>query len=158
LRKADFITGIILTTLGLITLVFALKLGWDLPSVQQDGWYTAPGLVPAGAAALLMVQGAFLTFHAFKEGGGWKREDYARLKAALTNPSVKRAVLAASLLVAYVFGLVGRVHFILAGFLFLAAFMFLFKAAAWWKILLIAASASIAIGLLFEHLARIPLP
>jgi hypothetical protein len=158
LRKADFITGIILAAFGGIAFALALKAGWDLPAVRQDGWYTAPGLVPAGAALLLLGLGTYLSLDAFKQRGGWSRQDFAQLKAACAEPALRRIVLTASLLLVYVFGVVGRVHFVLASFLFLAAFMFLFKAAAWWKVLVISASVSAAIGFLFQHLARIPLP
>ncbi len=158
LRKADFITGIMLAALGLAAFALSLKLGWDLSVVQRDGWYTAPGLVPAAAAIVLFLLGSALSFHAFQEGGAWKHEDFSRLKAAIADPASGRSALAALLLMVYVFGLLGRVHFILASFLFLVAFMFLFKATAWWKILSISAIVSTAIGIVFEHLARIPLP
>jgi hypothetical protein len=158
LRKADFITGILLALFGLVALVLTLNFRWDLPAVQRDGWYTAPGVLPASASGLLILLGCLLSFHAFKQGGAWKREDSAQLKRALASPAFKRALLAAVLLLVYVFGLVGRVHFIGASFLFLAVFMFVFKAGSWWKILLIAGAASCAIGFVFENLARIPLP
>jgi hypothetical protein len=158
LRKADFITGILLALFGLMALIFTLNFRWDLPAVQRDGWYTAPGLLPASASALLILLGCFLAFHAFKQGGAWKREDFAQFKDAVAGTAFKRGLLTAVLLLVYAFGLVGRVHFIAGSFLFLAAFMFLFKAGSWWKILLISSVASFAIGFLFENLARIPLP
>lgn len=158
LRKADFVTGLVLAAIGLTAFVLSLDFGWDLSSVQRDGWYTAPGLVPAAAALLLVLLGCSLSYYAFKDGGGWKYQDLPRLKPMLASPAFGRVALTAVLLMVYVFGLVGRVHFILASFLFLAAFMLLFKATAWWKVLVISAVASTAIGLVFERLARIPLP
>jgi hypothetical protein len=158
LRKADFAAGIGFTVFGLLVLLATLNFQWDLPAIQQAGWHTAPGLIPASAAVLLMLQGIFLSVHALRHGGGWRREDWRRLKQSVSSPEARRAWLMALLLAVYVYGLVGRVHFILASFLFLAVFMFLFKAGRWWMILLISAGASSGIGLLFQYAARIPLP
>jgi hypothetical protein len=158
LRKLDLLTGIIIALFGLIVLLVTLSFRWDLPSVRQAGWYTAPGIVPAGVAIILILQGVGLTIQALRRGGTWQRGDLARVKETLASPAARRSALVASLLLVYVFGMVGRIHFTISSFLFLAAFMFIFRAGAWWKIVLISSLASGAISFVFEGVARVPLP
>jgi hypothetical protein len=50
------------------------------------------------------------------------------------------------------------VHFTLASFLFLAAFILLFDKGPIWRALLISGVASVSISFLFQQLAGIPLP
>jgi hypothetical protein len=158
LRKADLVTGVAISLFGTLALVGALNFRWDLASVQQAGWYTAPGIIPVGVAIVLILQGFALSAHALRNGGRWRREDLAQIRQALNSDAVRRAALVALLLSIYVFAMIGRIHFTFASFLFMAAFMLLFKAGVWWKLLLIAAIASVGISFVFNGIARVPLP
>ena len=157
-RKADLLTGLGIAFFGLATIAVTLTFRWDLASVRQAGWYTAPGILPVGVAIILVLQGTLLSVHAARNGGMPEGGDVTRVRETLTSAPVRRAAVTAVLLAVYVFVLVGRLHFTLASFLFLAAFMFHFRAAAWWKTLLISAGAAAGISFLFEGLARVPLP
>lgn len=158
LRKADFVTGIGFVLFGLVAVGASLSLRWDLASVQQAGWYTAPGLVPLGVGVLLAFQGAILTLQSLRRGGRWERGDMDRAVRGAGSRPARRVAVVALLLVVYVFGMVGRLHFTLASFIFLVAFMYMFRAGAWWKILLVSAGAAVAVSYLFEGVARVPLP
>lgn len=158
LRRADTVTGVVLAIFGCAALILAMNFRRDLVSVQQAGWYTAPALVPMMVAAILTAQGILLSFHSLRRGGRWSRHDIAHVRQALRAAPVRRAALVALLLAVFVFGMVGRVHFTLASFLFMLVFMALFRAGAWWKMLLVSGGAAVAISFLFEGLARVPLP
>ena len=158
LRRADTVTGVVLAIIGCAALILAMNFSRDLVSVQQAGWYTAPGMIPMMVAAILTVQGILLSIHSLRRGGRWSRSDIAEVRQAARSAPVRRAALVALLLAVYVFGMIGRIHFTLASFLFMLAFMALFRAGAWWKVLLVSASAAVAISFLFQGLARVPLP
>jgi hypothetical protein len=158
LRKADLVAGVAVSAFGFAALLLALNFRWDLASVQQAGWYTAPGIIPVGVSIVLILQGLALSVHAWRTGGRWADGDIDRVRQSLGSEPVRRTGLVALLLVAYVFLMIGRLHFTFASFLFMAAFMWLFRAGVWWKILLIAGAASVSISYVFQGLARIPLP
>jgi hypothetical protein len=158
LRKADFITGVLLVFFGLGALVLVVGFRWDLPTVRAAGWYTAPGVVPAVVAGLIVLLGVRLSVFAWRNGGRPESSDLMQIRSRLTDPEVVRGALVAGLLSVYVFGVVGRVPFVPATVGFLAAFMLLFRAGAWWKVIPIAVAMSLAVSLLFERVARIPLP
>jgi hypothetical protein len=139
-------------------LVLVAGFRWDLPTVRAAGWYTAPGVVPAVVAALIVLLGSRLAIFAWRDGGRPERADLRRVAEHLKRPEAVRGASVAALLALYVFGVVGRVPFVAATFAFLVAFMLLFRAGAWWKVLLVAGSVTAAIAVLFERVARIPLP
>lgn len=150
--------GVGLILFGLIVVVASLRMSWDIAHVQDAGWYAAPGVIPLGVAAIIILQGISLARHALREGGRWERGDLALIRRGLTSEAVRRGALVALLLAVYVFGLVGRVHFTLASFLFIAAFILLFGKGPIWRALLISGVASVSISFLFQQLAGIPLP
>lgn len=158
LRKADLGMGVGLILFGLIVVVGSLRMSWDIAHVQGAGWYAAPGFIPLAVAIVIMLQGLLLTRHALREGGRWERSDLAQIRVSLVSESTRRGGLVALLLVVYVFGLVGRLHFTLASFLFIATFILLFGKGPIWRALLISGAASVSISFLFQQLARIPLP
>lgn len=158
LRKADLGMGVAAIVFGLIVVVASLRMSWDIANVQDAGWYAAPGVIPLGVAVIVTLQGLLLALNALREGARWERGDLANFRNGLSSAPVRRAALVALLLAVYVFGLVGRVHFTLASFLFIAAFILLFGKGPVWRALLISGAASVSISFLFQQLAGIPLP
>jgi hypothetical protein len=158
LRKADLGMGVGLILFGLIVVVATLRMSWNIAHVQGAGWYAAPGFIPLGVSIVLILQGFFLARHALREGGRWEKGDLVQIRKSLASESTRRSALVALLLSVYVFGLVGRLHFTLASFLFIAAFILLFRKGPIWRALLISGVASVSISFLFQQLARIPLP
>lgn len=159
MRKADFITGIILLLGGGYFLCESLKMPWKgLSGTFEGEYYTAPGFLPVIITSILMILGAFLTYSAYKEGGRIKRDDLKKVIAALKTVESKRIMIMILIIVFYAFGLISRVHFTLATFLYLTVFMFVFKAGSWYRVLLTAGIVAGVISYAFGNLMQIPLP
>ena len=125
MAKADFVTGLVLTTLGIATLVESLR----MPRFEHLNInpYTVPGLVPGMLGAIILILGAALFLRAAR-AGGWRL--FARAPDATAwwaDPGARRLLLSVALCLAYAAGLVGRLPFGLATFLFVAAFVVLFE-------------------------------
>ena len=120
LNTADFVTGIVLVTLGVAVVVASL----DMPRFAERNInpYTVPGLVPGMLGAVLTVLGAALFGRAAKRGG-W------RFSAARHEDDSGRGRLALALVLTlgYAAGLVGWLPFWLATALFVGGFVALFE-------------------------------
>jgi hypothetical protein len=99
-----------------------------------------------------------LAFDASKEGGRIIKNDLSKAIASLTTVEGKRILTMILIIVFYIFGLVGRINFTLATFIYLMTFMFIFKAGSWYRLLLIAGVVSGLISYAFGNLMQIPLP
>jgi putative tricarboxylic transport membrane protein len=164
--KADFVTGLVLVALGIATLIESLRMPRFVELNVNP--YTVPGLVPGALGAILLALGAVLFLRAAR-AGGWRlsvREPGAARVSS--DPAARRLVLSVALCLAYAAGLVGRLPFWLATFLFVAAFVALFE----WPLaaspgdrrlrllfaLAFGAAVAAAVTLLFEHLFLVRLP
>lgn len=116
--RADLLSGLAWVAFGAAVIAAA----WAMDRFEAQGatLYSMPGLVPGLLGGMLVLLGALLCARALREGAlaaggalwpGWN----ARLLAAM----------AAMLL--YALGMVGRMPFWLATFLFVAAFIALFE-------------------------------
>jgi putative tricarboxylic transport membrane protein len=130
--------------------------------------YTVPGLVPGALGAIILALGAVLFLRAAR-AGGWRLAERAPDAAPWSGGSgVRRVLLSIALCLAYAAGLVGRLPFWLATFLFVAAFVILFE---WplaadrsdrtrrvlWPVLL-AAAISAATSFVFQEIFLVRLP
>ena len=158
LRKADALTGIALVVLGLVVYRETLKFPRDLPSVQASGWYSGPWIVPGTAALVLALMGAGLFVFAVRNGGRWTVADWGTLLGAVRRLEFRRILTVMGLLVAYIGIAIGRIHFTLATFLFMVAFMGIFRATSIIRILAISAVSSVVVSWVFNVLGRVPLP
>jgi riboflavin transporter FmnP len=164
--KADFVTGLVLTTLGIATLVESLR----MPRFEHLNInpYTVPGLVPGMLGAIILILGAALFLRAAR-AGGWRLLTRAPDATAWwADPGARRLLLSVALCLAYAAGLVGRLPFWLATFLFVAAFVVLFE----WPLaadraerlrrvifaLVFAALVSTAVTWVFQHVFLVRLP
>jgi hypothetical protein len=123
--KADFVTGLIFMALGLAVAVESLR----MPRFEQLNVnpYTVPGLVPGILGAIILVLGAVLFLRAARQGG-WRLAGRAPdAKPFLADPGTRRLLLSVALCLLYATGLVGRLPFWLATFVFVAAFVVLFE-------------------------------
>jgi len=164
--KADFVTGLVLIALGIATLVESLR----MPRFEHLNInpYTVPGLVPGGLGAIILILGAAL-FLRTARAGGWRLLERAPDAAAWwADPGARQLILSAALCLGYAGGLVGRLPFWLATFLFVAAFVVLFE----WPLaadradrlrrvlfaLVFAALVSAAVTWVFQHIFLVRLP
>jgi Tripartite tricarboxylate transporter TctB family len=123
--KADFVTGLVLIALGIATVVASL----NMPRFAELNInpYTVPGLVPGALGLVILILGAALFVRAAR-AGGWRLMDRAAgHRSPWSDPGTRNLALAALLCLAYAAGLVGRVPFWLATFLFVAAFVAAFE-------------------------------
>lgn len=159
--RADFITSIVLTALGIATLAES----WRMPRFTDTGSspYSAPGLVPGMIAVAIAVLGAILCFRSV-----------AALRASApsgereTTGGWLRALAALALCGLYAIVLVGRFPFWLATFLFVLAFIIGFEASdrelggmSVRRIavgVVVAALASAAVSYVFQEIFLVRLP
>jgi putative tricarboxylic transport membrane protein len=122
--KADFVTGLLLVALGIAVVVESLR----MPRFEQLNVepYTAPGLVPGVLGAVLLMLGAILFLRAAR-AGGWRLGSGGGRAVGGADQGLRRLLLAVALCAGYAAGLVGRLPFWLATFLFVAGFVALFE-------------------------------
>jgi putative tricarboxylic transport membrane protein len=123
--RADFLTGLFL----IVGNAYVILESWRMPRFQDLGAHplSAPGIVPAFLAAILIIFGAILVGRAVRAGG--HRLDLSREKAGviLGRPGNRRLLLTAALCVGYAGVLIGRVPYALATGLFIFLFVVLFE-------------------------------
>lgn len=120
--RADFWFSIVLIALGLAVIVES----WRMPRFEalQINPYTVPGLVPGALGVVILVLGGALCLRAARAGGwrlGGGRDRW------LADPGIRRLLLSMALCLLYAGGLVSRLPFWLATWLFVAGFMALFE-------------------------------
>jgi hypothetical protein len=160
LRKCDVAFGILLiiVSIAFFGMAFSMPIRAIGRASQGPELSTAPGLLPMVISAALCVFGVILVVSAFREGGRITRADLKKAAAKLKTPESKRMGLIGLIIMLYAFGLLKNVHFLLATFMYLAVFMFLFKAAHPVKIIIICGITAALIWFLFGRVALIPLP
>lgn len=121
LPRADFITGVVLSVIGLGAFVVSL----DMPRFEERNVnpYTVPGLVPGALALVLVLLGGLLAGRAIR-AGAWRTR---RASAAPAAPDLRQIGLTLALTLGYAGVLVGRLPFWLATFLFVFAFVVVFE-------------------------------
>ncbi len=122
--KADFVTGLVLIALGAAALALSLR----MPRFEELNIepYTAPGLVPGVLGAIILLLGGILCLCAAR-AGGWRLGAGRGRSVWLADTGVRRLLLAILLTLTYAAGLVGRLPFWLATWLFVTAFVGLFE-------------------------------
>jgi hypothetical protein len=123
--KADFITGLVFVAFGAAVVVESLR----MPRFEEldINPYTVPGLVPGILGAIILVLGAVLVLRAARAGGWRIMERASDATPLLADPGTRRLLLSVILCVGYAGGLIGRLPFWLATFVFVAAFVVLFE-------------------------------
>jgi putative tricarboxylic transport membrane protein len=157
--RADFVTGLAFALLGLAVVWASL----EMPRFADRNInpYTVPGLVPGALGAIILVLGAALLVRAAL-AGGWRLSGVS----FPGGPGVRRLLMALILCLGYAAGLVGRMPFWLATFLFVAAFVVLLewpqgKGRRWWRLALAmayGAAISAAVTLVFQEVFLVRLP
>jgi putative tricarboxylic transport membrane protein len=163
--KADFVTGLVLIALGIATVAASLAMPRFAELNVEP--YTAPGLVPGVLGVVILVLGGALFVRAAR-AGGWRLLDRTSGGSWWSDPGARNLALAALLCLAYAGGLVGRMPFWLATFLFVAAFVAAFE----WTLartrkqrlgrlafaVIFAALVSAAVTLVFQDVFLVRLP
>ncbi len=156
LRKLDIVFGAVLVVLGIVFALQSYKMPWN--GISGGGVMAAPGLLPLIVSLIIAVCGIILIVSAWKEGARISREDIKDVFRTLGSRQAIRIYIMLLIIGAYIFGLVGRIHFALATFIFLAAFFLYVRAGKWWSCLILAAVVAAVISYAFGTLLSIPLP
>jgi hypothetical protein len=166
MKKADYLTGLALILLS----VYVLAASWRMPRMEhlQAHPLSAPGIVPAFLALVLLIFGLILVARSVKAGGhrlGLSREGIRKI---LADPGNRRLLLTAVLTFAYAGILVGHAPYGLSTGLFVFVFVSAFEwrrgasFREWRRIGLAAAILAIivatAVSYAFERLFLVTLP
>lgn len=158
--KLDILFGLGGITVSVFALIEALKM--PVEELYNCKWYTAPAMLPIICSVIVGGLCLVLVFQSFRRCGGIQKQDVSAALAYFKSKQFLRLLLAIALLTIYLFVPLGRVHYILATFLYLFASMFLFRDKTLVKhivlLLVLSLTVSIAVGLCFSELAKIPLP
>lgn len=163
--RADLIVGFAFALLGLLVVVEA----WRMPTLAELGVepWSAPGVAPALIGAGLLLMGLLLAVRAVREGA---REAGRRLvdELGFDGSAVRRLALGLALTAGYAVGLVGRMPFRLATFVFVLAFVLLFRLPqiagvrarlrAALLAAVLAAATALSVGFVFETVFYVRLP
>jgi hypothetical protein len=153
--KADFVMGVILMLFSLLIVVESLR----MPTFEKDwgGFYAAPGFVPLILGISLFGMSLFLCLRAVRKHGHKIGATRERLKGLVRAKPAQRWCLT----VCYAFGyffVLGHIHFAVATFLALFAFMATFSRQKIHYLAVISALVSAAVYLVFSRLFLVPLP
>ncbi|MDR1625160.1 MAG: tripartite tricarboxylate transporter TctB family protein [Spirochaetia bacterium] len=160
LRKCDVAFGTFLIIVSIVFFVMAFKMPILAIGRASQGpeLSTAPGLLPMTVSATLCALGIILVISAWREGGRISGKDFRNAIAKVKTDESKRMALICLIIMLYAFGLLKRVHFSLATFIYLSVFMFLFKATHPVKMIIICGITAALIWFFFGRVALIPLP
>ena len=144
----DLVAGVLLVIFGIYIVIDALHMK------VYNTFIDAPGFFPTIVGSVITVLGAILAFIGFKLGGWTELKEVANgaaLKRFITNESTVRVLILIAMMVVYIYGLLGRVHFIIATSIYLIAnFLYLKATKQWWMSIIIAVVTSVAVYYAFK--------
>lgn len=160
LRKNDLFASFVLLVVSIFALVNSMKMTFfvEIPGVDADGWFVAPGVFPLGLSIGLTLMAVFVLSVAIKEGGMIHRKEWKKAQETIMSHDSLVTLAEVGLLLLYAFVLLGRVHFAIATALYLFFAMLIVKAARWYTIGIVSVTVALAISFVFGNLFKIPLP
>ena len=152
----DFVSGILIVLFGIFIVVDALNMK------IYNTFLDAPGFFPAIVGGVIIVLGGVLAFIGFKLGGLTEFKEVmngAFLKAFVTSDATVRVLILILMMVVYICGLLGRMHFIIATSIYLIAnFLYLKAMKQWWISIIIAIAMSAIVYYAFKLGFNITMP
>ncbi len=155
IAAADLVMGVLLVIFGGYLIESSLKM-----KVYRT-FLDAPGFFPLLLGCIFIILGGMMTFTAIKRRGfhHLKRTFSGETFGALfRNAKFKRVMVLTGLMVVYIFGLIGRIHFTIATVIYLFLTFLFLKSTSIIKITIISVVTSLAISSLFTRVFHIPLP
>jgi len=124
LRRADFITSIILILFGLWLLYETFQMPMkDTYGGVENVWYVSPALMPLIISIGIILLGIVLFIQSLKTGGAQKFINGLKEKRKGISESLIRFFIILLLLITYVYLFIPKVDFFLASMLFLFVFI-----------------------------------
>ena len=152
----DFVSGIALVLIGIFIFVDALNMK------IYNTFLDAPGFFPAIVGVVIAVLGAIVAFIGFKLGGAAQLKEIFKgesLKTFITHEETIRVLILIAMMVVYIWGFLGRMHFIIATSIYLIAnFLYLKATKYWWLSIIIAVAMSAAVYYAFKFGFNITMP
>lgn len=159
-RRHDFVVAALFWLISAFIFVDSIRLTFDitLPGIETNVWLVAPGLLPLFFSGGLLLMFTWLLFVSAREGAFRGHFTGSALRSGIANRETLSKLIQMLLLVIYVFGLLGRVHFGIASGLYLIAAMLVARAARPLTVIIISVVFSGLITFVFGTLMKIPLP
>lgn len=122
--KADFITALFLSFLGLAVLIISL----GMPNFRNLGAnpYSAPGIVPAFLGVVLFILGMVLLIRSISRKGYYIKFSFPGIILLFKQSSVKRLIIALILSLMYVF-LLGKINYFILSFSYIFIFILAYE-------------------------------
>ncbi|PIE32082.1 hypothetical protein CSA56_16595 [candidate division KSB3 bacterium] len=123
--KADFVTSIVLVLFGIAVFILSVK----MPKMEELGAdpYSAPGIVPGFLGGIIAFLGVVLFWRSLRQGGARLELSGEKWAAFFRDNAYRRVLLTSLLGVIYGIGLLGRVPYVLATFVYVLVFVVLFE-------------------------------
>ena len=152
----DFVSGIALVLFGIFIFVDALNMK------VYNTFLDAPGFFPAIVGVVIAVLGAIVAFIGFRLGAVAQLKEVFKgesLKTFITHEETIRVLILIAMMVVYIWGFLGRMHFIIATSIYLIAnFLYLKATKYWWLSIIIAVAMSAAVYYAFKFGFNITMP
>lgn len=151
-RNGDFLIGAAFVLFGGFVVFESLR----MPYWEKDTFMMSPGIVPLISGAVLALLGLIYGGKAMYAGAwrGW----HAWGKGLSSDPEMHRLVILVGIVALYAVGLVGRVNFLLATFLFHALVFAYLRIGGWVKWGGYSVGATLLVAVLLPKLFDMPLP
>ncbi len=123
--KADFITSILLIIFSLAIVIISIR----MPRMEELGAnpYSAPGIVPGFLGIIIFMLSLTLCIKSFLKNG-YKIDLHKKtIRAFFQDQATIRVLLTLLISIIYGVGLLGNIPYILATFLYVAAFIMFFE-------------------------------
>ena len=151
-RKAakDLFSGILLVIFGIYIVHEALNLK------IYNTFIDAPGFFPSIVGSIIAILGGVLAFIGFKLGGLREIKEICNFKAIkdfIVSENTTRVVILIAMMVIYIWGFLGRIHFIAATSIYLTVnFLYLKATEKWWLSVIIAVLTSFIVYYAFKFI------
>jgi hypothetical protein len=154
-RKQDIYAGGILIVLALFVIVES----WRMPR-EFLGFpaYAGPGVVTGLLGLGLLGMAVTLLVRACRRPGAGVSISRAEVHAYLANPQSRRLGLVLLISSAYLLSLGRGIPYYITTGTYLITTMAVFRAAAWWVILLVSGLATAGLAIVFNMIFLVPLP
>jgi Tripartite tricarboxylate transporter TctB family len=155
LRRQDFYTGLILCAVSLGVILES----WRMPR-ELLGWpaYAGPGIVTGLLGLGLLGLAITLLIRAWRRPGASLSTSLAEVRKYLTDSRTHRLGIMCLLSAVYLLILGRGIPYAFTTASYLILTMLLFRATAWWAILVISGVTTAAIAFVFNRIFLIPLP
>jgi hypothetical protein len=154
-RRQDAIAGVILIAFSLFIIVESWRMPRDLLGFPA---YAGPGMVTGLLGLGLLVMGLALLMRALRRPGARVAVSRAEIRAYLDHPQTRRLGLVLLISSAYLLSLGRGIPYYITTGAYLVLTMAVFRAAAWWVILLVSGLATAGLAIVFNVIFLVPLP